>query len=339
MARFALAVAICATAFCVGQTGAQSAAEVDKGIDMGSKAATGMCWYEYLKVKPDKNPKADKYGSCYKNLSLRTLMKQFEAQGVTSSNYKAIKSNLPRSYNNFIKAYAPIQYSKCQDYMAEPEKEFKKDYSAILGDGSESYPYRGWAHCLVNQIEETHGKEALEAMKEKWSSPTHPWINEVYNRENENRDRHGSPPMKLNDELNARAQKWADQLAERCPPLTPEEHIQKDNPDATYNGKQTGENIAQLGVDPPVEDGALSAADLWYEEIRDYPWPEYKGDGTDPTFFKIGHFTGSMWKGIEQVGYGLGRREGCDKTYVVGRYWPAGNVVGQFKDNVAPPTS
>lgn len=146
--------------------------------------------------------------------------------------------------------------------------------------------------------------------------------------------------MKMNKELTKRAQSWADNLAKACKKLTVADHIQKDNPEAHYEGKQMGENIAARGLikEAPVpdEDQALSAADAWYEEIRSYPWPEYKGKGDDAVFGAIGHFTASVWKGVEQVGYGLGKREGCDRVYVVGRYWPGGNTPGTFGENVLP---
>lgn len=82
------------------------------------------------------------------------------------------------------------------------------------------------------------------------------------------------------------------------------------------------------------------AANGWYEEIKDYPFPDgYKGDGSDALFPKIGHFTQSVWRGSQYVGYGYGVNKNCTvfKTYVVARYYPAGNMIGDFDKNVLKP--
>lgn len=49
-----------------------------------------------------------------------------------------------------------------------------------------------------------------------------------------------------------------------------------------------------------------------------------------------GHFTQVVWKGSTQLGIGRAEttRNGMKCAYIVGRYKPAGNMMGQFQQNV-----
>lgn len=139
--------------------------------------------------------------------------------------------------------------------------------------------------------------------------------------------------------LSVQAQKWADKIATECNAY----HSKGSDSDRRFQGAGTGESLAMSTVDEtkvPVEDSALVAVSGWYEEIKDYPYPGgYKGDGSDKLFPKIGHFTQTVWKGTKYVGYGYASNKECSgfKTYIVARYFPAGNMIGDFPDNVKSP--
>lgn len=51
-----------------------------------------------------------------------------------------------------------------------------------------------------------------------------------------------------------------------------------------------------------------------------------------------GHFTQVVWKGSTQLGIGKadGMKGNMKCTFIVGRYKPAGNFIGRFKNNVLP---
>lgn len=68
---------------------------------------------------------------------------------------------------------------------------------------------------------------------------------------------------------------------------------------------------------------------MWYEEIKDYRF-------ANPTFgSKTGHFTQVVWIGSREFGVAKGvAKNGAQ--YVVARYFPAGNVIGHFPENVKP---
>ena len=75
--------------------------------------------------------------------------------------------------------------------------------------------------------------------------------------------------------------------------------------------------------------GGQRAAEMWYEEIKDYNFrnPGFKS--------ATGHFTQLIWVGSRDVG--IAKAVGKNGAhFVVARYYPAGNVLGQFPENVKP---
>ncbi len=87
-----------------------------------------------------------------------------------------------------------------------------------------------------------------------------------------------------------------------------------------------GENLA-MGYP-----SAAASVDAWGDERSEYNYD-------DPSFSEAtGHFTQLVWKDSTQVG--------CARTlcgshgwYLVCEYWPRGNVIGQFADEVARQTN
>jgi hypothetical protein len=66
---------------------------------------------------------------------------------------------------------------------------------------------------------------------------------------------------------------------------------------------------------------------LWYDEER---YHNYAGQYTKPT----GHFTQLVWKSSSEVGFGVATRG--NYTVGVALYYTAGNVIGEFQQNVQP---
>ena len=91
-----------------------------------------------------------------------------------------------------------------------------------------------------------------------------------------------------------------------------------------YNGKNMGENLfACYGM---KIDGKMMTDD-WYNEVSQY-------DFNNPGFVSgTGHFTQVVWKGSREVGFGYAQaRDGY--YYGVANYYPAGNYLNEFEDNV-----
>ena len=92
-----------------------------------------------------------------------------------------------------------------------------------------------------------------------------------------------------------------------------------------------GENLAFYSGSNPQQtidtlEGTGYATEQWYNEI-DTPGYDFENPGynTNPG---TGHFTQVVWKGSERLGCGV------SGSYLVCRYEPAGNYLGEFHDNV-----
>ncbi|CAL8068601.1 unnamed protein product [Orchesella dallaii] len=330
-----------------------SAEDPQYGATMFTKAARGVCWIEKLHKLPPIKKEGVNWGTCDDNVRIdddkyAKLVKNTEDQltkknadlnkyrGMINDNaMKGMKNSIRTKFQRLPSAYR----SACASYIEDENKAAPKDYSSVLNDASE-YPFRGLAHCLLNTLENENGAKGISDMKSNMDNPK-PFLDAILERENENRARHGVPALTMDSELNTRAQRYAEILARKCHM----EHMSKDpefgenHPDLQYNGGRTGENLAELkAMQGSDADSGVDGANEWYTEIENYPWPAWTGGKTKGV---IGHFTASVWKSSQLVGYGVARRDGCDKILVVARYSPGGNVqsagMPKYKENVLPP--
>lgn len=130
-------------------------------------------------------------------------------------------------------------------------------------------------------------------------------LQRVLDMHNSLRAKHGVGALSWSSELQNSAQRWADGCAF--------EH--------SHSG--VGEN---LGLNYP---DFSSVVQSWYDEIYQY---NYQSGGFSAA---TGHATQLLWKGTAQLGCGY--QTSCG-LYVC-QYNPAGNVIGQFQDNVFAPVS
>ncbi|EDO34556.1 predicted protein, partial [Nematostella vectensis] len=127
------------------------------------------------------------------------------------------------------------------------------------------------------------------------------------------RSLHDAPPLNWSPMLAAEAQNWAEKLA-------------RSGSFRRSGDKDRGENLAfAFGLELSGRD----AVDTWYEELIDYDY-EYPGFTSH-----TGNFSQLVWVGSQE--FGMGKAVGEDGScVVVGRYYPPGNIVGQFQENVKP---
>ncbi|OCT65187.1 Golgi-associated plant pathogenesis-related protein 1 [Xenopus laevis] len=132
---------------------------------------------------------------------------------------------------------------------------------------------------------------------------------------NNYRKKHNVPLLKLNEELSKSAQQWANYLLS----------IHK-----LQHSNKGGENLYFRYSSSTGTLAGNVAVDAWYNEVKayDYNKPDFKPE--------TGHFTQVVWKNSKELGVGVAT-DNKGTFYVVGRYSPAGNVIGQFKNNVLRP--
>ena len=132
---------------------------------------------------------------------------------------------------------------------------------------------------------------------------------------NNYRAKHHVVKLVLNQELCDIAQKYAEELARTGNFAHSGNSFHDDNMGenlfACYGMKITGKMMT----------------DDWYNEVNQYNF-------NNPGYISgTGHFTQIVWKGSKQVGFGYAQaRDGY--YYGVANYYPAGNFIGEFEDNV-----
>lgn len=137
---------------------------------------------------------------------------------------------------------------------------------------------------------------------------------EALQSHNKYRNIHHSPPLKLNKDICNIAQNYADYLANN--------NIMEHSSNK-YNNEPLGENLFMCyGLEATGEYATKS----WYDEIKSHNFNKDYQDGT-------GHFTQVIWKGSKEVGFGISKNK-KGYTYVVGNYYPPGNVLTTFRQNV-----
>lgn len=125
----------------------------------------------------------------------------------------------------------------------------------------------------------------------------------------------GVSALQWSDDLAADAALWAKNMARKNRMY----HSENDQ----RNGQ--GENL-YMTTATDTERSGRAAAQAWYEEIKDYTYSPI-GSGQN-NFGAIGHYTQMIWKTSTHVGMALAVSE-SGATYVVARYSPPGNFVGQ----------
>ena len=86
-----------------------------------------------------------------------------------------------------------------------------------------------------------------------------------------------------------------------------------------------GENL-YMTTATDREYSGRNASQAWYEEIQLYTYAPINSGAND--FAAIGHYTQMIWKNTTEVGMALAVSK-SGATYVVARYSPPGNFVGE----------
>ena len=121
---------------------------------------------------------------------------------------------------------------------------------------------------------------------------------------------HGSPPLRLNNELCDQAEKYLNEILETNNIIGSE----------LYKGEILGENIFIYNGEKTPEE----ICEIWYNENLYYKLNNFQIDA--------GHFSQMIWKNTKEVGFSFifDKNKSCG----VALYYPAGNILGEFKANV-----
>ena len=141
---------------------------------------------------------------------------------------------------------------------------------------------------------------------------------EALDAHNAYRRKHHVGPLKLNKDICVIAQNYAEKLANNIGHLKHSENC--------YHDDILGENLYYC---EGMEVTGSSVTKNWYGENKKH---NYSGDWKEGT----GHFTQVIWKDTTEVGFGKCENK-RGRVFVVGNYYPAGNVLGFFKYNVFKP--
>jgi|TARA_B110001469_G_C9622361_1_gene310309 hypothetical protein len=126
----------------------------------------------------------------------------------------------------------------------------------------------------------------------------------------------GVENLKWSSSLSKDASKWALQMAK-------EDRMYHSEND-TRTGQ--GENLYFTSATDSLT-SARNGSQLWYEEIKLYTYSPILSGEND--FYEIGHYTQMVWNSTTEVGMAMAVSD-SGKTYVVARYSPQGNFVGEF---------
>jgi len=127
---------------------------------------------------------------------------------------------------------------------------------------------------------------------------------------------HNAEALIPNEELETKAQEWAELLAEK-------ESLIKKN--LIIDFQEVGENLACISHSITGE----KLTKEWYNQIKKYKFDDSVKKNSTANFTQI------IWKNTQSVGFGC-RLSKSGYFFVVAFYYPKGNIEGQYTQNVLP---
>merc|ERR1711931_130755 len=156
---------------------------------------------------------------------------------------------------------------------------------------------------LEDEKKSKNGKE-----RRKRSISNIQFAKNMLDEHNKYRSKHGVPPLKLDNKMNAYAQNLAESNAAAGR--------------LAHTPRGYGENLAS-SEGYPLHGEPKRTVQRWYNEISMYPGHYTK---------ESGHFSQVIWKNSKRLGVGFAQKG--NKLFVAAVYDPAGNVPGAFEANV-----
>ena len=265
----------------------------------------------YTNYYPSNNNYNSGYGNSYSN---------------NDNNYNNYYSNNNNGYSDYDDyQYDDYSDSDYDDYYEQPSSNNNNNYQYTYEYNQPSSNNNNYYQYYSQPSSSNNNKEAQKTYQPIEYQPAPEGIDlEEIRREslevhNQLRAKHHAGPLTLNDDLNNIAQKYAQYLADN-------ELFEHSNND--FKGDYMGENLFTCyGMKLT---GKLMTQE-WYNEIKDYDFATGKSVNGNA----IGHFTQVVWIGSKQLGVGVAKSKNGN-YYGVANYYPAGNWVGKYQENVLP---
>jgi uncharacterized protein YkwD len=204
-----------------------------------------------------------------------------------------------------------------KDKKDKKDKKAKKESSS--GSASAAASASGAASGSASEEEEEELAEFSEQEETESSgsgSGAGGELGEFIAHHNKLRKQHGVPALTHDPALDKSALAWAKQMC-------------KD--EKMYHSTAMANNVSEnLFCGTGKEYTPKEATQAWYDEISMY---DYENPGFNAA---TGHFTALIWKDVKKIGYAkMKSKKG--QLFIVGHYSPAGNMLGEFEDNVLAP--
>jgi hypothetical protein len=155
---------------------------------------------------------------------------------------------------------------------------------------------------------------SASAEQSRRGAPVDAFSQRVLMEHNRERDRAGVPRLAWSDRLAREAQAWAHRLAE-------DGWLQHAS---QIENRGAGENLwmGSAGYYPPE-----TMIEAFLEERRHYRPGVFPDVSRTGNWEDVGHYTQVVWRDTREVGCAVARGAGND--FLVCRYWPAGNWMGE----------
>lgn len=234
----------------------------------------------------------------------------------------SVTNNIPTSVRSDKKSVVyrvPIQLEwQKGKVVTETTTEYR---TAATGDDfGPSFTSSSGPFQLKSEIKEPESSSSSEDEDYESGSAKAKFQIETLDSHNNYRHKHGVAPLKLDKRLCSYAQEWANKLA------------LEDSFEHRTDNQEFGENLyCSWSSNPKAKCAGSKPVDSWYSEMTKYTF------GSEPTNSASGHFTQVVWKRTEKLGVAKAKSAKSGKIIVVANYEPAGNWIGQYKDNVPPP--
>ena len=254
-------------------------------------------WYRIGQNYDESNPKASHYTQMiWKN-------SQKIGVGITQSN---------TGYFYIVANYYP---------GGNIEGQFKENVlpkkNVIISENNNNNLYQSNNNFEIEYNEESNNLKNLENTNiNNVIFTSEEFAKEALNAHNIYREKHHVPPVTLNSEICLLAQKHANIMALN------EDFLHSHN---TYKGEELAENLFMC---TGYKISGQNMVETWYNEGKDY---DYNGDFQKGS----GHFTQIVWKETKEVGFAYAQSKN-GTFYAVGHYYPPGNFLGEFSNNVFP---